>query len=53
MVGVDAGVRTMMAAIGYGVTSCLCVFFGAWGEHKKLGREQKCECIVEVYAALC
>jgi hypothetical protein len=47
MVGVDAGVRTMMAAIGYGVTSCLCVFFGAWGQHKKLGREQKHECIVE------
>jgi hypothetical protein len=48
MVGVDAGVRTMMVAIGHGVTSCLCVIFGAWREHKKQGREQKRECILEV-----
>jgi hypothetical protein len=35
MVGGDAGVRTVMAAIGHGVTRCLCVFFGVWREHKK------------------
>ena len=35
MVGVNAGVRMMMVAIGHGMTSCLCVFFGAWREHKK------------------
>jgi hypothetical protein len=35
MVGVNAGVRMMMAVIGHGVASCLCVFFGAWREHTK------------------
>ena len=25
----------MMAAIGHGVCSCLCVFLGVWREHKK------------------
>ena len=34
MVGGNAGVRTVMVAIGHGVTSCLCVFFGVWREHK-------------------
>ena len=52
MVGVNAGVRMMLAAIGHGVTSCLCVLFGVWREHKKLGREQKRECcILEVISA--
>ena len=35
MVGVDAGVRTMMAVIGHDVASCLCVVFGALREHTK------------------
>ncbi len=28
-------VRAMMVAIGHGVTSCPCVFFGVWREHEK------------------
>ena len=41
MVGVNAGVRMMMAVIGHGVTSCLCVYFGVWREHKQCKDESK------------
>jgi hypothetical protein len=40
MVGVNAGVRMMIAAIGHGVTSYLCVFL-VCGESTKNKEESK------------